>query len=63
MASGVTFDMLALTRQFRWRQIEDRPARPRDRSLRGKDRIQARKTEQRLRRFRERHPSGQTATV
>lgn len=43
MPSGITFDMLALNRQMRWRQIEDRPARPRDRSLRGKARIKARK--------------------
>jgi hypothetical protein len=43
MASGKTFDMLALNRQFRWRVIEDRPARERDRSLRGKARIKARK--------------------
>lgn len=44
MASGKTFEMLALTRQFRWRTKEDRPARKRDRSLAGKDRIRARKT-------------------
>lgn len=43
MASGKTFDMLSLTRQFRWRQVEDRPARERDRSLAGKDRIRARR--------------------
>ena len=43
MASGKTFDMLALTRQFRWRTIEDRETRPRDRSLSGKNRIRARK--------------------
>lgn len=43
MASGKTFDMLARTRQFRWRTTEDRPARERDRSLSGKDRIRARK--------------------
>lgn len=43
MASGITFDMLAFNRQMRWRQIEDRPARERDRSLAGKDRVRARK--------------------
>lgn len=43
MASGITFDMLAFNRKMRWRQIEDRPARPRDRSLAGKDRIRARR--------------------
>jgi hypothetical protein len=43
MASGKTFDMLSLTRQFRWRLIEDRPARDRDRSLAGKKRIRARR--------------------
>lgn len=45
MASGITLDLLAFDRQQRWRQLamEDRPARPRDRSLRGKARIKARK--------------------
>ena len=43
MASGITFDMLAFNRQMRWRQIEDRPARERDRSLSGKKRVRARK--------------------
>lgn len=43
MASGITFDMLALTRQFRWRQIEDRETRPRNRALAGKKRVRARK--------------------
>lgn len=43
MASGITFEMLAFNRQMRWRQIEDRPARERDRSLAGKDRIRARR--------------------
>lgn len=43
MPSGKTFDMLAFTRQMRWRMSEDRPARERDRSLAGKKRIRARK--------------------
>jgi hypothetical protein len=43
MPSGKTFDMLAFTRQMNWRMIEERPARDRDRSLPGKDRIRARK--------------------
>lgn len=45
MASGITFDMITFSRQQRWRShsIEDRAARPRNRSLAGKKRIRARK--------------------
>lgn len=45
MASGITFDMITFSRQQKWRSyaIEEREARPRDRSLRGKARIKARK--------------------
>lgn len=44
MASGVTVAMKGISRMAFWRTIPDREQRPRDRSLRGKARIRARKT-------------------
>lgn len=43
MASGKTEEMIMITRSFGWYRTPERPARERDRSLRGKDRIRARK--------------------
>jgi hypothetical protein len=43
MPSGITLLLNALSRKIEYRQAEDRPARPRDRSLHGKARVRARK--------------------
>jgi hypothetical protein len=40
---NVTEQMKALSRQISYRRLDERPKTPRDRSLRGKDRIRARK--------------------
>ena len=47
MASGKTEEMIMLTRSFGWYRAPERPARERDRSLRGKARVRARKAARR----------------
>jgi hypothetical protein len=44
MSSGVTDKMRELSKQMRWRTLEPREQRPRDRSLRGKARRRARRS-------------------
>lgn len=43
MAHGRTLDMIALTRANQWKTPTEREPRERDRSLRGKARIKARR--------------------
>ena len=47
MASGKTLDMIMLTRSFEWYEKKPWVQKDRDRSLRGKARIKARKAARR----------------
>ena len=44
MAFGKTVEMIIFSRQMEYRQAPDRPSKVRNRSLRGKARIKARRT-------------------
>lgn len=45
MASGITLEMLKISRQASWRTVEPREKRERDRSLNGKARIRSRRSQ------------------